>query len=81
MASGAVGAPQVDVGRPAKVFAHTSVALGTCALPPAPLPLPMVFVLSSPRSGSTVFQLSLNAHPQLYAGQELYLLMCAAAAA
>jgi hypothetical protein len=35
----------------------------------------MVFVLSSPRSGSTVFQLSLNAHPQLYAGQELYLLM------
>ena len=76
MASGAVG-----LGRLTEMFVQTSVALGTCAPPPAPLPLPMVFVLSSPRSGSTVFQLSLNAHPQLYAGQELYLLMCAAAAA
>ena len=34
----------------------------------------MVFVLGSPRSGSTLLQLMLNMHPQLYAGQELYLL-------
>jgi LPS sulfotransferase NodH len=34
----------------------------------------MVIVLGSPRSGSTLLQLMLNMHPQLYAGQELYLL-------
>ena len=34
----------------------------------------MVFVLAGPRSGSTLLQLVLNAHSQLYAGQELYLL-------
>ena len=32
------------------------------------------FVLCSPRSGSSLLQLMLNAHPQLYAPQELYLL-------
>ena len=34
----------------------------------------MVFVLAGPRSGSTLTQLVLNMHSQLYAGQELYLL-------
>lgn len=34
----------------------------------------MVIVLAGPRSGSTLTQLVLNMHSQLYAGQELYLL-------
>ena len=34
----------------------------------------MIFVLAGPRSGSTLTQLVLNMHSQLYAGQELYLL-------
>ena len=35
---------------------------------------PIVFVLASPRSGSTLTQLMLNANPHLFAPQELYLL-------
>merc|ERR1712185_170577 len=43
------------------------------ALPRLP-PRPILFLLSSPRSGSSLLQLCLNAHPELYAGQELFLL-------
>jgi hypothetical protein len=44
--------------------------------PPNPVRNPgrMVIVLAGPRSGSTLTQLVLNMHSQLYAGQELYLL-------
>ena len=55
-----------------------SVSRDTCPVPSVPLPLPIAFLLSSPRSGSSLLQLSLNSNKQLYAGQELYLLMCAA---
>ena len=34
----------------------------------------IIFVLSTPRAGSSLLQLCLQAHPQLYAPQELYLL-------
>lgn len=51
----------------------TSVARGRCS--PAPrLAGQVVLVLCSPRSGSSLLQLMLAAHPQLYAPQELYLL-------
>jgi len=45
------------------------------SLPSAPLADPIFFVLSSPRSGSSLMQLCLNVHPQLVAGQEITLLM------
>jgi acyl carrier protein len=54
---------------------HTSVALGTAAPVPEKLKRPMLFILSSPRSGSSLLQLCLQANPLLYAGQELYLIM------
>lgn len=38
---------------------------------------PMFFVLSSPRSGSSLLQLCLQVHPLLYAGQELHMLQFA----
>jgi len=41
---------------------------------PARNPGRVIIVLAGPRSGSTLLQLVLNAHPGLYAGQELYLL-------
>merc|ERR1711998_90350 len=45
------------------------------SFPPAKLQGPMLFVLSSPRSGSSLMQLCLNVHPQLAAGQEVTMLM------
>jgi len=53
----------------------SSVALGRASLPPRRLHRPILLILSSPRSGSSLLQLCLNAHQDLYAGQELYLLM------
>ncbi|HLJ19358.1 MAG TPA: sulfotransferase, partial [Stellaceae bacterium] len=40
----------------------------------APLERPIVFVLSSPRSGSTLLSAMLGKHPKLYAAGELFLL-------
>jgi len=54
---------------------HSSVSQGALFIPAERLPDPILFVLSSPRSGSSLMQLCLNAHPQLFAGQELYLIM------
>jgi thioesterase domain-containing protein/acyl carrier protein len=45
------------------------------SLPPARLTRPLLLVLASPRSGSSLLQLCLNANRELYAGQELWLLM------
>mmetsp|Transcript_43931 Transcript_43931/g.145497 ORF Transcript_43931/g.145497 Transcript_43931/m.145497 type:complete len:1528 (+) Transcript_43931:2-4585(+) len=56
-------------------FLATSVVFGTAAPVPTKLSLPILFVFSSPRSGSSLLQLCLQANPMLYAGQELYLLM------
>jgi len=56
-------------------FLETSVAKGAAAPVPDRLKKPILFVLSSPRSGSSLLQLCLQANPLLYAGQELYLLM------
>ena len=56
-------------------FLDTSVVKGTAAPVPDKLVKPILFVLSSPRSGSSLLQLCLQANPKLYAGQELYLLM------
>ena len=56
-------------------FARTSVALGHAAVPPKRLSCPIILVLGTIRCGSSLLQLCLNAHSQLYAGQELYLLM------
>lgn len=54
----------------------TAVARRTTAYaPPEPLDLPVLFVLSTPRAGSSLLQLCLNVNTALYAGQELYLLM------
>ncbi len=39
----------------------------------APSDRPMIFVLSPPRSGSTLLRVMLAGHPQLFAPQELYL--------
>jgi len=50
---------------------------GALPSPVEKLPRCIVFVLAGPRSGSTLLQLVLNAHPGLYAGQELYLLQFA----
>jgi acyl transferase domain-containing protein/NADPH:quinone reductase-like Zn-dependent oxidoreductase/acyl carrier protein len=56
-------------------FLNTSVAKDAAAPAPARLGKRILFVLSSPRSGSSLLQLCLQANPRLYAGQELYLLM------
>ena len=56
-------------------LAVTSVTRGYASTPPTRLSLPVLLVLSTPRAGSSLLQLCLNAHPQLYAGQELHLLM------
>jgi len=56
-------------------FMNTSVVAGTAAPIAERLRRPILFVLSSPRSGSSLLQLCLQANPALYAGQELYLLM------
>jgi len=56
-------------------FAACSVARGIARQLPEKLKLPILFLLSFIRSGSSLLQLCLNAHKQLYAGQELYLLM------
>ena len=37
--------------------------------------IPIIFILCSPRSGSSLLQLCLNANDNIYAGQELFLLM------
>jgi len=58
-----------------EAFTDTSVTRGEASAPPSPLERPVLFVLSTIRSGSSLLQLCLNAHPRLYAGQELYLLM------
>ena len=53
----------------------TSIARnGPPNLTTRPLHTPILFVLSSPRSGSSLLQLCLQVHQQLYAGQELHLL-------
>ena len=49
--------------------------LSPSSIPSAPLADQILFVLSSPRSGSSLLQLCLNVHPQLVAGQEITLLM------
>jgi len=56
-------------------FLDTSVVKGTAAAVPQRLKNPILFIFSSPRSGSSLLQLCLQANPSLYAGQELYLLM------
>ena len=56
-------------------ISQTSVALGTGPAWPNKISNPLIFVMSSPRSGSTLFQLILNTHPDCYAPQELFLLM------
>ncbi len=43
-------------------------------LPTAPNNAPVVFILSPPRSGSTLFRIMLGGHPQLFAPPELHLL-------
>jgi len=53
----------------------TSVTLGRAMAPPTRLSRPIVLLLSFIRSGSSLLQLCLNAHQQLYAGQELFLLL------
>ena len=53
----------------------TSVSSGCASVLHSRLSLPIIFVLGTPRSGSSLLQLCLNAHPKLYAPQELYLLM------
>jgi thioesterase domain-containing protein len=60
---------------PRNNFAATSVALGRASAIDKRLQRPIVFLLSFIRSGSSLLQLCLNAHNELYAGQELYLLM------
>jgi len=55
-------------------FLYTSVVKCTASQVPQKLQNPILFVLSSPRSGSSLLQLCLQANPSLYAGQELYLL-------
>jgi len=50
-------------------------SISPTALPPSPLSEPIFFILSSPRSGSSLMQLCFNVHPQLAAGQEITLLM------
>lgn len=64
--------PSLDI--PAQRLLPTSVWQGTASPIPSQLHKPIVFVLSSPRSGSSLLQLCLQAHPSLYAGQELHLL-------
>jgi acyl transferase domain-containing protein/thioesterase domain-containing protein len=54
---------------------ETSVVKGSAAPIPRRLLKDILFVLSSPRSGSSLLQLCLQANPGLYAGQELFLLM------
>jgi len=56
-------------------ISQTSVAQGTAAEWPSSIAIPIVFVLNSPRSGSTLFQLILNTHPRLWAPQELHIIM------
>jgi len=56
-------------------FSDTSVALGHASPLHARLHTPILFLLSFIRSGSSLLQLCLNASGDLYAGQELYLLM------
>jgi 3-oxoacyl-(acyl-carrier-protein) synthase/thioesterase domain-containing protein len=53
----------------------TSVMNGQAAPVPMRLREPILFVLSCPRSGSSLLQLCLQAHSGIYAGQELYLLL------
>lgn len=56
-------------------ISETFVARGRARPPPIRLPRSILLVLSFIRSGSSLLQLCLNAHPELYAGQELYLLV------
>ena len=55
-------------------WARSSVAMGRAPPPVSQITRPIVLLLSSPRSGSSLLQLCLNAHSSLYAGQELFLL-------
>jgi acyl carrier protein/NAD(P)-dependent dehydrogenase (short-subunit alcohol dehydrogenase family) len=75
-ARGAAGS--VDGGMDAELAARpwllSSVASGYARPPDARLTNPIVLLLSSPRSGSSLLQLCLNAHSGVYAGQELFLL-------
>ena len=68
-----VSAVQEGEGLASRPWAASTVARGLAAPPPR-LDHPIIFLLSSPRSGSSLLQLCLNAHPALYAGQELFLL-------
>jgi 3-oxoacyl-(acyl-carrier-protein) synthase/acyl carrier protein len=53
----------------------TSVMNGMAAPIPVRLQRPILFILSCPRSGSSLLQLCLQVNAALYAGQELYLLL------
>ena len=64
----------LSAGLASRPWANSSIVCGYAPLPQAQLERPIVFLLSSPRAGSSLMQLCLNAHPRLYAGQELFLL-------
>ena len=72
-----IEAAQADTpqtGLASRPWANSSVVLRLALPPPSRLPLPIAFLLCSPRSGSSLLQLCLNANGALYAGQELFLL-------
>jgi thioesterase domain-containing protein len=60
-----------------KQITETSVATGTARSWASKISFPIVFVFSSPRSGSTLLQLILSVHGELRAVQELHLLVVA----
>jgi hypothetical protein len=61
----------------ADAFATSVVRNGPPLVTIERLHTPILFVLSSPRSGSSLLQLCLQVHQELYAGQELHLLLYA----